>query len=204
MNIIFIGAPGTGKGTLAGKIAADHHFTHLAPGNMLRDEVKKESALGKKIKSLIESGTLVSDDIVNTLIKNNIKKNNIFDGYPRTLAQAEALDNLVKVDSIILFEMSESSIVKRLSGRRTCPHCQAVYHTITLKPKKENICDKCGSQLTQRKDDSPDVVTHRFREFNEKTAPLIEFYKKRKLLHTIDGGKDVETVYQSIKKVLKL
>ena len=138
MNIIFIGAPGTGKGTLAAKIAADHHFAHLAPGNMLRDEVKKESPLGKKIKSLIESGTLVSDDIVNTLIKNNIKINNIFDGYPRTLAQAEALDKLVKVDSIILFEMSEEQIVKRLSGRRTCPHCQAVYHTITLKPKKEN------------------------------------------------------------------
>jgi len=204
MNIIFIGAPGTGKGTLAAKIAAEHSFTHLAPGNMLRDEVKNTSQLGKKIKSLIESGTLVPDDIVNKLIEKNLKKNNIFDGYPRTLAQAEALDKLVKVDSIILFEMSEEQIVKRLSGRRTCPHCQAVYHTITLKPKKENTCDKCGSQLTQRKDDSPDVVTHRFREFNEKTAPLIEFYKKRKILHTIDGGKDVETVYQNIKKVLKL
>lgn len=204
MNVVFLGAPGSGKGTIASKIAAAHGFTHIAPGNLFRDEVSRGSALGKKIKQLVESGTLVPDEITNQLMKKHIKKNNIFDGYPRTLNQADALDKLVTLNKVILFDMSEEQIVKRLSGRRTCPNCQAIYHMVTVPPKRTGICDKCNATLVQRKDDAPDVVKHRFKVFHQQTAPLIELYKQRKLLFSIVASNDVETVFKDVKKILKV
>ena len=200
MNIVFLGAPGTGKGTVAARMTG---FTHIAPGNLFREEVKKETALGKKIKEMIETGILVPDDITNQLIKKHIEKNNIFDGYPRTLNQAEALDKVVKLDKVILFDMSEEQIVKRLGGRRTCPNCQAIYHMVTIPPKVVGKCDKCNASLVQRKDDAPEVVKQRFQEFRQKTAPLVELYKQRKILFTIDASQDAEAVLGNVKKLLK-
>ncbi|HLC75142.1 MAG TPA: nucleoside monophosphate kinase [Candidatus Nanoarchaeia archaeon] len=204
MNLVFLGAPGTGKGTIAAKIAEKHNFTHIAPGNIFREEVKKATPLGKKVKSLIESGTLVPDDLTNQLIKQYVKKNNVFDGYPRTLTQADAVKKLIKIDHVILFDMSEEQIIKRLSGRRTCPNCQAIYHMVTLPPKKTGICDKCGATLVQRKDDAPDVVKHRFRVYQEQTAPLIDLYKKQELLHRITADKSVDDVYAQVHKIAHL
>ena len=204
MNIVFLGAPGSGKGTIAAKMAAEHGFTHIAPGNLFRNEVSRGSALGKKIKALVESGTLVPDEITNQLIKKHIKKNNIFDGYPRTLNQADALDKLVTINKVILFDMSEEHIVKRLGGRRTCPNCQAIYHMVTVPPRKTGLCDKCNATLVQRKDDAPDVVKHRFKVFHQNTAPLIELYKQKKLLLSVDASNTVETVFNAVKKLLKL
>ncbi|HLC19924.1 MAG TPA: nucleoside monophosphate kinase [Candidatus Nanoarchaeia archaeon] len=203
MNIVFLGAPGTGKGTVAARMAADQKFTHIAPGNLFRDEVKNASSLGKKIKEMIETGVLVPDEITNQLIKKHIKKNNIFDGYPRTLNQADVLEKLVKLDKVILFDMSEEQIVKRLGGRRTCPNCQAIYHMVTMPPKNVGKCDRCMATLVQRKDDAPDVVKHRFNEFHQKTAPLIDFYKQKKLLFSVDAGHDVDTVFNAVKKIVK-
>ena len=189
---------------VAGKIAALHGFTHIAPGNIFREEVKKGTPLGKKIKTLIESGTLVSDDITNQVIKKYVKKNNVFDGYPRTLVQADAVDKLVKINHVILFDMSEEQVVRRLGGRRTCPNCQAVYHMVTLPPKTTGKCDHCNATLVQRKDDAPDVVRHRFQVYREQTAPLIDFYKKRELLYRIDADRNVDDVYGQVHKITHL
>ncbi len=204
MNIVFLGAPGTGKGTLASKLAQSHGFTHIAPGNLFRNEVAKATPLGKKIKNLIEKGILVPDEVTNEIVKKYVTKDTIFDGYPRTIPQAEALDTFAKIDKVLLFDMSENQIVGRLSGRRTCPKCQAIYHIKTIKPKKPGICDKCGTTLIQREDDKPEVIKKRFRVFSEQTAPLIELYTKRKLLQKIDASGTPEEVLIKVKKLLQL
>ncbi len=204
MNIVFLGAPGTGKGTIASRLAKKYNFTHIAPGDLFRKEVKKQTALGKKIKSIMEKGILVPDEVTNKLVKKNIKRNNIFDGYPRNLVQAKALDSCVKVNAVILFKMSEKQIIARLAGRRTCPNCQAIYHIKNIKPKIANICDKCGAKLIQREDDKPKTVKKRFQVYKKQTAPLISLYKKRRILKTIDASKSPEHVYNNIKKLLNL
>src|SRR3989344_3054108 len=128
MNIVFLGAPGTGKGTIASRLAQSHGFTHLAPGNLFRTEVAQSTPLGKKVKNLIEKGILVPDEVTNEIVKKYITPKTIFDGYPRTIPQAESLDTFATIDKVILFDMSEQQIVERLSGRRTCPKCHAIYH----------------------------------------------------------------------------
>jgi adenylate kinase len=203
MNIVFLGAPGTGKGTIAAMLAMKKNFNHIAPGNLFREEVKKETELGKKVKALIDSGTLVPDEITNRLIKKYIKVNNIFDGFPRTIVQAEALDTFVDLDLVVLFDMTEDQIVTRLSGRRTCPQCQSIYHIKNIPPKKEGMCDACGTTLMKREDDNSDVVRNRFNVFHKQTAPLINLYRKRGLLKKIDGSGTVETVYNSVKALVK-
>ena len=204
MNIVFLGAPGTGKGTIASRLSKQYNFTHIAPGDLFRNEAKKGTALGKKVKKSIESGILITDDITNALVQQYTSNNNIFDGYPRTLVQADALDTFAKPEIVILFDMSEQDIVDRLSGRRTCPNCQAVYHTKNIPPKKAGLCDKCGAELIQRKDDMPDVVRHRFSVFHKQTAPLIDLYTKRSLLKRIDANKMPDDVYEKVKALLRL
>ena len=203
MNIVFIGAPGTGKGTIASRLK-EHGFTHIAPGDLFRKEAKKGTALGKEVKGRIEKGILIPDETTTALVKRYTSKNNIFDGYPRTLPQAEALDSFAKPDMVLFFDMSEQDIVERLSGRRTCPDCHAIYHTKNIPPKKAGICDNCSTKLVQRKDDMPDVTRHRFHVFQKQTAPLIELYTKRKLLKKIDASGTPDEVYVSVKALLRL
>lgn len=204
MNIVLLGAPGTGKGTIASRLARENGFAHIAPGDMFREEVARGTELGKRIKSVLDAGQLVSDDTVNELIKARISGSNVFDGYPRTLVQAEALDKLVKIDYVVLFDMSEDAIVERLAGRRVCPGCKQVYHLKTIVPKREGVCDKCGGKLIQRDDDKPEVIRKRFKVYSEQTAPLVEFYRKKKLLKTLDASKTPEEVYEKVKGVLGL
>jgi adenylate kinase len=203
MNIIFLGAPGTGKGTIAAMLVKESNYNHIAPGNLFRTEIKNKTPLGKKVKALLDTGKLVPDEITNELVKKHIKKNTLFDGYPRTINQAEALETSVKIDRVVLFDMTEAAIVKRVGGRRTCPSCQAIYHIKNIPPKKEGICDNCSTPLIQRKDDNPETVKHRFKEYHKKTAPLIELYKKRNLLKTIDASKNVKELFAQTKEAIE-
>ncbi len=204
MNLILLGAPGTGKGTIASRLAKEMGFTHIAPGDMLRDEVRKGGVLGKKIKSILDAGTLVSDDIVNELIKGRVDRDNVFDGYPRTPVQAQALDKLVNVDVVVLFDMDEKEIVERLKDRRVCPLCKAVYHLKNIVPKVAGICDSCGAALIVREDDKPDTIKKRFSVYMEQTAPVIGYYKKKRILKTLDASMTPDEVIIKVKRIVGL
>ena len=204
MNIVFLGPPGSGKGTIAKKLAQDHGFVQVSTGDIIREEIKKATPLGKKAKSIVEAGTLLSDEVINELMRQYADDNTIFDGYPRSIGQAQALESFTNIDSIIYFEVSEDIIVDRLTGRRTCPKDGSIYHIKNFPPKKPGICDKCGASLIQRKDDQPQAVKERFREYQKKTKPLIEFYKNKNLLKTIDASGTPDTIYQQVKQVLNL
>src|SRR3989338_5307314 len=149
MNIVFLGAQGTGKGTLAALLAKDFGFHQISPGNLFREEIKKNSELGKKVKVFLDKGILVPHDITNQLVRRSMKDNNIFDGYPRTLMQAETLDGMAHVDHAVVFDMPGEEIVERLAGRWVCPRCQAIYHIKNIPPKKKGECDKCGANIVQ-------------------------------------------------------
>ena len=204
MNIVFLGTPGTGKGAIGARCAKEHGFNQISPGDIFRQEVNKGTEIGIKVKVLLAKGMLVPLEITNALDKNAIKKNNIFDGYPRTLEQGNTLDTFLKIDAAILFQMSEDQIVERLAGRRVCPKCQSIYHLKNVKPKKEGICDKCKTPLIQRNDDKPDVIRNRFKIYNEQTSPLIEFYKKKGILKIIDASKDPDEEYEEVKGIIKV
>ncbi len=203
MNIVFLGAPGTGKGTIAARLARGYSFTTIAPGNLFREEARNGTTLGKQIKALIDAGTLVPDEITNKLVKRRIADNTVFDGYPRTLNQAEALDSFTNVDDVVLFEMSEDALVERLSGRRVCPVDGGIYHVKTIRPKREGICDTHGVKLVTRDDDRPEIVRKRFRVFREQTAPLIALYEKRGILKRVDASGTPEEVYGKVKGLLE-
>ena len=202
MNIVFLGAPGTGKGTIAARLARGYGFATIAPGNLFREEARNGTTLGKQIKALIDAGTLVPDDITNRLVQQYITKNTIFDGYPRTLNQAEALDSFAKVDEVILFEMSEEALVERLSGRRVCPVDGQIYHVKTIRPKRDGTCDTHSVKLITRDDDRPEIVRKRFRVYREQTAPLIALYGKRGILKRVDASGTPEEVYGKVRELL--
>ena len=170
---------------------------------MLRAEVKKESVLGKRIKQIIDSGKLVSDDIINELMKQYAGDKIIYDGYPRTIGQAEFMESFVKKPLIIYFDVNGDVVVKRLGGRFICPKCGYIYNTESIPPQKKGICDLDGSKLIQREDDKPESVRKRFKEYQEKTKPLVEFYNKKKLLKTIDASKLQDEEYVQVKKLIK-
>jgi adenylate kinase len=207
MNIVLLGAPGSGKGAQAEKIVAKHGIAVIGTGNMLREEIKKNSELGKKAKQFMDAGQLVPDDIILGIVNERLnqpdcKNGFIMDGVPRTIAQAEALGKITDIDIVLDLEVSEKVIIERLSGRRFCPNCLAVYHVINTPPKKNGICDKCGSRLEQREDDRPEAVKKRLQEYALKTKPLKEFYKKKGILKKIDGGQPIEKVFSDIENAI--
>lgn len=202
MKIIFLGAPGSGKGTVAFKLAQEFGFFQLSPGNLFRQAVKDETALGKEVKSILDKGELVPNEITNELVKQNVKEKTIFDGYPRTIEQAQALDSYTKVDRVVFFDIKEETVVSRLSGRRVCPVCQTVYHIESLPPKEEGVCDNDGAKLILRDDDKPEVVKQRFRVYKESTVPLVERYKE--VLLQTDASLTPDEVYKDVVKLLGL
>lgn len=204
MNIVFLGAQGTGKGTLAALLVKDFGFNQISPGNLFREEIKKNSELGKKVKGFLDKGILVPHDITNQLVKQSIKKNNIFDGYPRTVVQAEALEGMARVDRAVVFDMPEDEVVKRLGGRLVCTQCQAIYHIKNIPPKKKGLCDVCSGKLVQRDDDKPDIIRKRFQVYKDETLPVLDYYKKNKILHVVDARGTPGVVYIRIKKLLSL
>ena len=210
MNIvILLGAPGSGKGTVAGKLAADNaNLKHVSSGDLLRGAVAKGTEAGKQAKEAMEAGKLVADELIATMIKDVVAETTgdvtmLLDGFPRNLAQAKILDEMgAPVKSAVLIDVPDEIIQDRIAGRRTCPKCKAGYHVKNLPPKVEGICDFCGEKLTIRKDDNPDTVKDRLVVYHQQTEPLIEFYKGKNILKTVDGMTGVESVAANFLKVM--
>ena len=181
MKLIFIGPPGSGKGTVARKLVKDFNLTHISPGEMLREEVFKKTSLGEEIDKYISKGHLVPDHMVSDIVKLKIRAHPdfILDGFPRALEQAKILENFTKIDLVIFLDIPEKTAVERLSGRRTCKECAASFHIKYVPPKKPGICDKCGGKLIQRSDEKPKVVKERFKVYHQQTLPLVNTYKKK-------------------------
>ncbi len=209
MNLILLGAPGAGKGTQAAILAKELNIPTISTGNILRAAVASGSELGKQAKACMESGALVSDEIIIGIIRDRLAEPDcangyILDGVPRTIPQAEALEeNGIKFDHVVSMEIADKTILERMSGRRVCPKCGASYHITAVPPKKEGVCDECGSELITRKDDAPETVKSRLAVYHKETEPLKEFYRSRGVLVQVEDQGSVEATSAAILKVLK-
>ena len=212
MKIIMLGAPGAGKGSQASRIAKEYQLPHISTGDIFRANLKEETELGKRAKSFMDKGELVPDDITIAMLLDRIHKEDckngyILDGFPRTIPQAEALKEALakkdeKIDLALDVEASDELIIKRMDGRRTCPACGAIYHIVTLPPKTEGICDRCGADLIQRKDDNEETVKNRLKIYHEVTEPFISYYKKEGILEEIDGAEELDKVFEKVKRII--
>ena len=204
MVLVLLGAPGSGKGTLSAKLKNELGYIHLSTGDLFRKIMKSDSPLSKKINEVIQSGKLVSDDLTNELVKQELdsikNKNIVLDGYPRTVDQAKYLDSITKVDKAVLIDVNKDIIIKRISGRRMCPKCNSIYNIYFMPPKSENVCDHDGSTLIQRKDDNIDSVTKRLEVYENQTKPLIDYYNHRQILVKFDGNGTQDQMFEAIKK----
>ena len=209
MNLILLGAPGAGKGTQAAILAKELNIPTVSTGNILRAAVASGSELGRQAKACMESGALVSDEIIIGIIRDRLaeedcKNGYILDGVPRTLGQAEALEqNGIQFDHVVSMEISDETIMERMSGRRVCPKCGASYHVVAVPPKQEGVCDECGAELITRKDDAPETVKSRLAVYHKETEPLKDFYKARGVLYPVEDQGSVEATSAAILKVLK-
>ena len=198
MNIIFFGAPGAGKGTQAEIVSKKLDIPTISTGNIIREAIKNGTEMGLSAKSYIDAGKLAPDEVVIGIIKDRLdkddcKKGFILDGFPRTIPQAKALDEMgVKIDVVLNIEVSDEDIINRMSGRRTCPKCGGTYHVEFNPTKTEGICDNCGAELTVRKDDHPDVVKSRLDVYHSETEPLKAFYEEKGILRTVVGQKELK------------
>lgn len=212
MKITMLGAPGAGKGTQAERIADKYKIPHISTGDIFRANIKAETELGLKAKSFMDQGLLVPDSLTVDLVMDRIgrddcKNGYVLDGFPRTIPQAKDLDAALKareesLDVALDVDVPDENIIARMAGRRACPVCGSTYHVVYAPPKQENICDKCGSQLTLRDDDKSETVKKRLSVYHEQTRPLIDYYDAQKILATVDGTKNVEAVFQDIVKIL--
>lgn len=212
MRLVFLGAPGVGKGTQADKVATQHGVRKISTGDLLREAVRNRTSLGLEAKAYMDQGRLVPDSVVIGLVREKLTdpsyaKGFILDGFPRTVPQAEELGKVlveqgIGLNRVINFQVSRAEIVKRLSGRRSCPKCQATYHVEFAPPKEAGVCDRCKDTLVQRSDDQREAIETRLKVYEEQTAPLIGFYEKQNILSHLESEGPVESVYQSLSKVL--
>ncbi|MCM2276573.1 MAG: adenylate kinase [Oligoflexia bacterium] len=212
MILVLLGPPGSGKGTQAKKLVTERGWPQLSTGDMLRTAIGKGTALGLEAKSYMDRGALVPDSVVIGLIgertsQPDCRSGFILDGFPRTIPQAEALDQMLlgrggQVEKAVLFEIDDSELVSRLSGRRTCTKCGAMYHIQSAPPKKAGICDSCGSSLIQRDDDQVDVIAKRLVVYHQQTAPLAEFYRKQGKLTSLDASLPANDVSQALSRAI--
>lgn len=212
MIIILFGPPGAGKGTQAAKISNKYGIPHIATGDIFREAISRGSEIGKKAEECLKRGDLVPDEIVNSIVRERISMEDceegfILDGYPRTIGQAQALDEMLsemnkKVDVVINIEVSDDNIIRRLSYRRICKICGAVYHLITNPPRMDEICDKCGGPLYQREDDREDVIRNRLKVYRERTKPLISYYESKGILYNVNGNLSIEEVWRQIEEAI--
>jgi len=212
MRIVLLGPPGAGKGTQAVMLAERLKYLHLSTGDILRENVKKGTDIGKKARAFMEKGDLVPDDIVIEMMLDTIKasakgKDFILDGFPRTIYQAKKigseLDNLgMPIEMVVYFETSLKTVVFRLTGRRLCKNCGANYHVVNMPPKKQGVCDKCSGELYLRKDDNEDTIKKRLEVFNSQTKELIDYYRDKGILEEVSGDLDAETVYKKLFGIL--
>lgn len=206
MKLILLGAPGSGKGTMAQKLTSELSIPQISTGDIFRKNLKEETPLGLKVKSIMASGALVPDDITIEIVKNRLAEPDcengyILDGFPRSLVQAGALDTFQNIDFAIDLDVDRETVVKRLSGRRFCPGCSGTFHVSSL--ENEKLCPNCGGSLITRADDSEETVRERQRVYDQTTLPLLEYYRKQGKLLTVDGNGTVEEVYGRILAVLK-
>lgn len=208
MNIVLLGPPGSGKGTQAEKINKKYNIPHISTGDILRENIKKNTELGRLAKSYMDKGELVPDSLLIDLIKDRLNQSDclqgyILDGYPRTIPQASALEKInKKLDIVLNISVSDEELIKRLSGRRICKQCGASYHIIFNPPIKNGICDLCGGDLYQRDDDSEVAIKNRLKVYKKQTQPLIDYYSKKKLLVTINGENEILKIFEDICVVL--
>jgi len=213
MNIIFLGPPGAGKGTQAKILVEKYGIPQISTGDMLREHVAKGTGLGVKAKEYMEKGQLVPDEIILSMVKERLsqpdaQKGFILDGFPRTVAQAEALDKMLeemgkKIEFVLALIVPDEELVARLTGRRTCKNCGMMYHIKFKPPKVEGKCDACGGELYQRPDDNEETVRNRLKVYHEQTAPLIEYYRKKGVLFEVDGSKSIEEITQQLINILE-
>ncbi len=209
MKLIFLGAPGAGKGTQAEIIAAELKIPTISTGNIIREALANGTDMGLKAKSFIEAGKLVPDDVVIGIIKERLAADDcsngfILDGFPRTIPQAEALDNMgIIIDKVVDIDVPDENIVNRMSGRRVCKACGSSYHIENKKPKVEGVCDVCGGELQIRKDDAPATVLDRLNVYHEQTEPLKDYYAKCGKLRSVEGTAPIKEITASILKVLE-
>jgi len=218
MKLVFLGPPGVGKGTYASRIAPKLNIAHISTGDLFREEIKKKTALGKKAEKYVKKGLLVPDEITTEMLKKRISKPDckngfILDGYPRTLNQAKELEKITKIDKVINFHLPRSILIKKISARRVCKNCGKIYNIADIKvgkihmppllPKKEGVCDDCGGELYQRKDDDPKIVKERLIVYEKQTKPLIDYYKNKKILKNINVTGGPEIMVPKIIEIIK-
>jgi adenylate kinase len=213
-HIILLGAPGAGKGTQATRLSDALNLPHVSSGDLFRDNLKQETPLGLLAKSYMEKGELVPDDVTVAMVRSRLSQPDtnargaILDGFPRTVEQAKALEEVLrqddkKIDVVIAIQVPEEALVARLTGRWICRQCQAVYHTLYNASKAPGRCDACGGELYQRPDDQIETVGNRLKVYFKQTAPLIDFYEQKKLLHEVDGEQDIEDVQAALLAVIQ-
>ena len=213
MKIVMLGAPGAGKGTQAKRIAAEYGIPHISTGDIFRANIKAGTELGKKAKAFMDQGALVPDEVTIGMLMDRIheadcEKGYVLDGFPRTIPQAESLTKALaaernKIDAAVDIDVPDENIVNRMGGRRACPNCGATYHVQYIPPKKEGICDVCGTELVLRNDDKPETVKNRLDVYHKATQPLIDFYKAQGALRAVDGTQDMKDVFAAIVKILE-
>lgn len=212
MRVVFLGAPGVGKGTQAEQIAAQYQVAKISTGDLLREAVRNQTELGREAKNYMDQGQLVPDAVVIGLVREKLSDAScangfVLDGFPRTVPQAEELGKALAakalaLDRVVNFQVSREDVVRRLSGRRSCPKCQATFHMDFAKPKVEGACDRCGESLVQRSDDRREAIETRLKVYDEQTAPLVRYYEERKLLSPVDASGAVDVVFQHLSQVL--
>ena len=212
MKIILLGPPGAGKGTQAKSISKEYNIPHISTGDIFRKNISEKTPLGLEAKGYMDSGKLVPDELTINLVKDRLthedcKNGFMLDGFPRTVKQAEALDEFLKernidIDLALLIDAPKDLIIERMTGRRVCSHCGETYHVTNIPPKVEDVCDLCGSALIQRKDDNLETVIERLEVYDKQTQPLVEYYKGRGKLMSVDGSKEQHEVFKDIRDLL--
>ncbi len=205
MNIVLLGPPGIGKGTAASKLSKKLGIPHISTGDMLRENVAFKTELGVEAKSFMDKGLLVPDEVVIEMMKERIKKKDckkgfILDGFPRTINQAKKIE--VKIDKVVNIQASDEVIIDRLSKRRICSKCGFIYHLEYIKPKKDNVCDKCSGKLYMREDDKVEAIKERLKVYRNETEPLIEYYKEKGILADVDGSGTPEEEFKLVLKAV--
>lgn len=212
-NLIITGLPGAGKGTQAERIIEKYGIPHISTGDMFRSAIKNETQLGLEAKSFMDKGELVPDEVTNGIVKERLQEEDtkngfLLDGFPRTMDQADALDKIMTdldrtIDAVINIDVNPEVLMSRLTGRIICRNCGATYHKVNHPPKVEGVCDKCGStDLYQREDDKPETVENRIRINQEQSAPILEYYSNKGLLHTVDGEIGIENVFSEVQNII--
>ena len=207
MIVVFLGPPGAGKGTQCKRLVERYGLTHLSSGDILRRERREGTALGKKAQDYMDKGALVPDDLIVAMMMIELKKSQgqgfILDGFPRTIGQAQELDKALKaagkkVDAVLDLQVDDEKLELRVTGRRSCPKCGEAYHTVFNPPRKQGICDKCGTELAQRPDDTAAVVQNRIATYHEQTAPLVAYYDRQGNVRPVDGNAEIDEVTRSL------